>query len=159
MPELIRVDPAAHGVRYVTLDRPEKKNAISTEMRSELFAVLQAHEGKKGFPERFATNGSQGGTDSYVFSESKPFRTDARPAVTLYASAWDRPRELRRTPGMPGESWNDGDVVHVDHDDFYHSAGDVPENTTDREPWNMGWCARAGWLGVLRWMGRETDGQ
>ncbi len=44
MPDLIRVDNAAEGVRYVTLDRPEKKNAISTALRTELFEVLQGHD-------------------------------------------------------------------------------------------------------------------
>ena len=44
MTELIAVEEASDGVRYVTLNRPEKKNAISTPMRAELFAVLQAHD-------------------------------------------------------------------------------------------------------------------
>ncbi|MEM9463811.1 MAG: enoyl-CoA hydratase-related protein [Actinomycetota bacterium] len=44
MTELILVEPAADGVRYVTLNRPEKKNAISTALRSELFDMLQAHD-------------------------------------------------------------------------------------------------------------------
>ncbi len=41
---LISVETPAEGVRYVTLDRPEKKNAISTPMRAELLATLQAHD-------------------------------------------------------------------------------------------------------------------
>ena len=44
MTELITITDAADGVRYVTLNRPEKKNAISTAMRAELFATLQAHD-------------------------------------------------------------------------------------------------------------------
>jgi enoyl-CoA hydratase len=41
---LITVEDAAPHVRYVTLNRPEKRNAISTPMRAELFARLQAHD-------------------------------------------------------------------------------------------------------------------
>ncbi|MGB1631315.1 MAG: enoyl-CoA hydratase/isomerase family protein, partial [Acidimicrobiales bacterium] len=41
---LVSVTDAGDGVRYLTLDRPEKKNAISTEMRSQLLAALQAHD-------------------------------------------------------------------------------------------------------------------
>ncbi|MGB1504493.1 MAG: enoyl-CoA hydratase/isomerase family protein [Acidimicrobiales bacterium] len=41
---LVSVTDAGNGVRYLTLDRPEKKNAISTEMRSQLLAALQAHD-------------------------------------------------------------------------------------------------------------------
>ncbi len=117
-----------------------------------LVEVLTDHAGEPGFPPRWATNKSLGGTDSYVFSGSETFRTDSRPAVTIFTSAWDRAALHPRTPGMPGESWSDRDVVSVDYDNFYHSAGDLPENTTDREPWNMGWCARLGLLGAMRWL-------
>ena len=41
---LISVTDAGDGVRYLTLDRPEKKNAISTAMRSRLLAALQSHD-------------------------------------------------------------------------------------------------------------------
>ncbi len=117
-----------------------------------LVAVLSENAGRPGFPARFATNKSLGGTDSYVFSKSEAFREHARPALTLFTSAWNTPAEHPRTPGMPGESWSARDLVSVDYDNFYHSAGDLPENTTDREPWNMGWCARTGLLGALRWL-------
>ena len=61
--------------------------------------VLAEHRGRAGFPERWATTRSQGGTDSYVFSGSRGFRERPRPALTLYASAWDRAGDLARTPG------------------------------------------------------------
>lgn len=41
---LIVVDEPADHVRRITLNRPEKRNAISTPMRTELFAALQAHD-------------------------------------------------------------------------------------------------------------------
>lgn len=44
MTGLITVSDGAEGVRYVTLDRPEKKNAISTALRTALFETLQAHD-------------------------------------------------------------------------------------------------------------------
>ena len=75
--------------------------------------------------------------------------------MTLYASAWDRLGQLERTAGMPGESWNDGDEVSIDYDVYYHSAGDTPANTTDKEPFNMGWSARVGLVACWRWLNRE----
>ena len=114
--------------------------------------ILRDHAGVPGFPERWATNRSLGGTDSYVFSSSEAFRAGGRPALTLFTSAWDEPDEHRRTPGMPGESWSDRQLVRVDHDPWYHSGGDLPANTTDREPHNMGWCARVGLVAGLRWL-------
>ena len=38
--KLVTVERAARNVRYVTLNRPDKRNAISTPLRAELFAVL-----------------------------------------------------------------------------------------------------------------------
>lgn len=115
--------------------------------------VLGDHAGAIGFPERWATNKSLGGTDSYVFSGSKRFRTEKLPSVTMFTSAWGKPDEQPRTEGMPGESWTDDDQVTMDYDVHYHSAGDTPANTTDREPHNMGWCARVGLLTVMRYLG------
>ncbi|MCY3631174.1 MAG: enoyl-CoA hydratase-related protein [bacterium] len=40
--ELILIDDPAPNVRRITLNRPEKRNAISTPMRKELLAALQA---------------------------------------------------------------------------------------------------------------------
>jgi len=121
--------------------------------------VLRKHAGKAGFPERWATNKSLGGTDSYVFSGSRRFRDERLPAVTLYTSAWGQPDEHPATPGMPGESWSERDRVAIDYDRFYHSAGDTPENTTDKEPENMGWCARVGLLATLDYLGSLEAGR
>ena len=41
----IAVDRPAPFVARVTLDRPDKRNAISTVMRSEILAALEAHDG------------------------------------------------------------------------------------------------------------------
>ncbi|MYH87774.1 MAG: enoyl-CoA hydratase [Acidimicrobiaceae bacterium] len=42
--KLVTVEQAAPQVRYVTLNRPDKRNAISTPLRAELFATLQEHD-------------------------------------------------------------------------------------------------------------------
>lgn len=42
--ELIIVDEPAPGVRRITLNRPDKRNAISTPMRVELLDALRAHD-------------------------------------------------------------------------------------------------------------------
>ena len=43
--ELIEVDHPAEHVARITLNRPEKRNAISTPMRAELLDALAAHDG------------------------------------------------------------------------------------------------------------------
>lgn len=42
--ELILVDEPAEHVRRITLNRPEKRNAISTPLRTELLDALRAHD-------------------------------------------------------------------------------------------------------------------
>jgi hypothetical protein len=120
-----------------------------------LRTIAEQHLGEPGFPERFASNASQGGTDSYVFQREQLVGDQVVPAVTLYASAWSRERVLDVTPGFPPVNWYEDEEpgkVTIDGDAFYHTAGDSPENTTDTEPWNMGWSARLGWLAALRFM-------
>lgn len=41
---LLLIEEPAEHVRRVLLNRPEKRNAISTPLRAELFATLQAHD-------------------------------------------------------------------------------------------------------------------
>ncbi len=42
--QLVTVETAAEHVRYVTLNRPDKRNAISSPLRAELFTALQAND-------------------------------------------------------------------------------------------------------------------
>ena len=46
--ELIEVDEPAEFVRRITLNRPEKRNAISTPLRVELLDALRAHDHDPG---------------------------------------------------------------------------------------------------------------
>ena len=149
---VINYDQAGYGSGADQLNIEPDDLPANRVMIERILAVLAEAEGAAGFPTRWATNKSLGGTDSYVFSGSRHFRDEGRPALTLFTSAWDKPDEQPRTAGMAGESWSDRDVVNVDYDVYYHSAGDTPENTTDKEPWNMGWCARVGLVGGLAWL-------
>lgn len=149
---VLNYDQAGYGSGADQFNIEPDDLPANVPMARVLLALLQDHGGKPGFPKRWASNKSLGGTDSYVFSQSELFKSGARPALTLFTSAWDSPAEHPRTPGMPGESWRERDKVNVDYDNYYHSAGDTPENTTDKEPWNMGWCARIGMLGARRFV-------
>jgi enoyl-CoA hydratase len=42
--QFIAVETPADHVRRISLNRPEKRNAISTPLRAELFAALAAHD-------------------------------------------------------------------------------------------------------------------
>ena len=138
---------------YVEPDDIPANNALITLIR----AVMKDHLSTRGFPEHAASIKSQGGTDSYVFQNTRTPGATIYPAVTLYTSAWDREKTLPVTEGFPPLNWFPGEkpgMVTVDGDPFYHSAGDTPANTTDTEPFNMGWCARVGLLSSLRLMGK-----
>jgi hypothetical protein len=136
---------------YVEPDDVAVNNALIAVVR----VAMKDHLGGRGFPEHAASIKSQGGTDSYVFQNTRTPGATLYPAVTLYTSAWDRERQQPVTEGFPPLNWYPGEkpgMVTVDGDAFYHSVGDTPANTTDTEPFNMGWCARVGLLSALRVM-------
>jgi hypothetical protein len=127
--------------------------AVNREIMTLVRAVMKDHLGASGFPSHAASVKSQGGTDSYVFQNTRTPGAAVFPAVTLYTSAWDKERTQPVTDGFPPINWYADEkpgMVTVDGDPFYHSVGDTPANTTDTEPFNMGWCARVGLLSVLR---------
>jgi hypothetical protein len=129
--------------------------AVNKELVTLVRTVMTDHLGGKGFPEHAASVKSQGGTDSYVFQNTRTPGATLYPSITLYTSAWDRERTVPITEGFPPINWYPGEqpgMITVDGDPFYHSAGDTPANTTDAEPSNMGWCARVGLLSALRLM-------
>jgi aminopeptidase YwaD len=154
---VINYDQAGYGSGGDQLNIEPDDLPANRALVQRILAALAELDGRPGFPERWATNKSLGGTDSYVFSGSRLFRDNGRPALTLFTSAWDAPDEKPRTEGMPGESWTERDQVSIDYDLYYHSAGDTPENTTDKEPWNMGWCARVGLIGGQAWLADLSD--
>lgn len=129
--------------------------AANKEVITLVRAVMKDHLSARGFPEHAASIKSQGGTDSYVFQNTRDPNAPLYPAVTIYTSAWDRERAQPVTEGFPPLNWYPGEkpgMVTVDGDAYYHSVGDTPANTTDTEPSNMGWCARVGLLSALRLM-------
>lgn len=151
---VLNYDQAGFGSELEQLNVEPDDLPANQEFVRLAASVLTDHVGAEGFPKEWATNKSLGGTDSYVFSGSKTFRQEMRPAVTLFTSAWDSPETHPRTKDMPGQQGTDAAEVKVDYDLYYHSMGDTPENTTDKEPHNMGWCARVGLLLALRWLDR-----
>jgi hypothetical protein len=154
---VVNYDQAGFGSGADQLNLEPDDLPANRTLIGELLGVLRDHAPKDAakpgaFPAHWATNRSLGGTDSYVFSKADYFRSNLRPSVTVFASAWGAPAEHKRSPDMPGESWRERDEVSVDYDAYYHSSGDTPANTTDKEPWNMAWCARVGMLGVARYV-------
>jgi len=129
--------------------------AVNKDLITLVRAVMKDHLGAGGFPAHAASIKSQGGTDSYVFQNTRTQGATLYPAVTIYTSAWDRERAQPVTEGFPPLNWYAEEkpgTVTVDGDPFYHSVGDTPANTTDTKPADMGWCARVGLLSALRLM-------
>lgn len=107
---------------------------------SAFAAIGRTYQGPGGLWPEFATTPSQGGTDAYSFLPPRFQGTSAAdlriPSVTVYTAAWNRSRRLRQPAGWESNS-GVPDVVITDYSRVYHSAGDIPENTTEREPQNM----------------------
>lgn len=112
------------------------------------------YAGRPGFWPEYTTNPSQGGTDSYAFLPRRykgELKSDLQvPATTVYTAAWDQPGHLRQTPGWESPATPDPVHLTIDYSRYYHSSGDLPENTTDRKPAAMVRAARAIGIALLR---------
>ncbi|HEY0875504.1 MAG TPA: M28 family peptidase [Vicinamibacterales bacterium] len=117
-------------------------------------AVAADYAGRPGFWTEYTTNPSQGGTDSYAFLP-KQYRGTGQtslqiPSTTIYTAAWDRLAELDQTPGWESKGTADPKKLKIDYSLYYHSSGDTPENTTEREPQNMVRAAKVTGLTLMR---------
>jgi hypothetical protein len=111
--------------------------------------------GKKGYWSESTTNPSQGGTDSYVFfpgSLRELKVPDVKiPSVTIYTGAWNELKVLAQTPGWSSKAWHGpADSVYVDFSAYYHSSMDIPERTTELEPFNMIGASKAVGIALMR---------
>ena len=119
-----------------------------------LEAVAGDYAGKPGFWTEYTTNPSQGGTDSYAFLPRKYQGQDYTkleiPSTTIYTAAWDKLAELDQTPGWESKGTADPKKLKIDYSLYYHSSGDTPENTTEREPQNMVRATKVTGLALIR---------
>jgi hypothetical protein len=110
--------------------------------------------GKPGFWPEFTTNPSQGGTDSYAFLpkayKGQDYTSLRIPATTVYTAAWDALAPLAQTPGWDSKGWPTPGKLLIDYSAYYHSSGDTPENTTEREPQNMVRAVKGVGIALLR---------
>lgn len=109
---------------------------------------------RQGFWTEYTTNPSQGGTDSYAFLPKQYKGTGYTslqiPSTTIYTAAWDKLAELPQTPGWESAGTPDPKNLKIDYSLYYHSSGDTPENTTEREPQNMVRAVKASGIALLR---------
>jgi hypothetical protein len=119
-----------------------------------LEAVAADYAGRPGFWTEYTTNPSQGGTDSYAFLPKQYKGTGQTslqiPSTTIYTAAWDKLAELDQTPGWESKGTPDPKRLKIDYSLYYHSSGDTPENTTEREPQNMVRAVKVTGMALIR---------
>jgi hypothetical protein len=121
-----------------------------------LESAARDHAGQPGFWTAHTSNPVLGGTDMYSFlpAQHRGYGSIAEriPVTTVFSAAWDRPTIVAQTPGWTSPGWPEEGPLFIDFSALYHSSGDRPELTTEREPFNMERCARLVLLGILRLM-------
>ena len=119
-----------------------------------LEAVAADYAGRPGFWTEYTTNPSQGGTDSYAFLPKQYQGTGQTsmeiPATTIYTAAWDKLALLDQRAGWESKGTPDPKKLKIDYSLYYHSSGDTPENTTEREPQNMVRAVKVTGVALLR---------
>jgi hypothetical protein len=121
-----------------------------------LEAAARDHAGQPGFWTAHTSNPVLGGTDMYAFLPPRhrgyaPI-AEKVPVTTVFTAAWDHPTIVEQTPGWTSPGWPETGPLFIDYSAVYHSSGDRPELTTEKEPFNMERCARLVLLGILRFM-------
>jgi hypothetical protein len=115
---------------------------------------------RAGFWPEVTTNPTQGGTDSYVFLPREYKGTGDTavriPSISIYTAAWDETRTVTQTPGWSTKGWRSDGPLAIDYSLYYHSSGDTPENTTDREPQNMVRAVKLAGIGLTRLLSGES---
>lgn len=137
-------------VYFESNDVPHNQELLET-----LKKVGEDYVGKEGFWEEATTNPSQGGTDSYVFLpkylEHIKMPNVKIPSVTIFTAAWNELRSYAQTPGWSSIAWKGHpDSVTIDYSAYYHSSLDLPQYTTELEPFNMAWVVKATGIALLR---------
>jgi len=162
--EAARLEDIAGVLNYDEIGTGATRNCIYFEsndvehnkgLLNVLNSVGEEYHGKAGFWEEATTNPSQGGTDSYVFLPDHLDRLGVPgvliPSVTVYTAAWNSLRTFPQTKGWASSAWKGHpDSVTIDFSPYYHSSRDVPEVTTEREPFNMSWAVKAVGIALLR---------
>jgi hypothetical protein len=125
------------------------------DMLKVLQDVAEQYVGKRGFWTEATTNPSQGGTDSYVFFPPSLRALKVHevkiPSVTIYTAAWNELKGLRQTEGWSSKAWKGpADSVYIDYSAYYHSSLDIPQRTTEREPYDMVWAVKAVGIALTR---------
>ena len=109
--------------------------------------------GTDGFWSEWTSNAALGGTDSYVFAPGwqQGGGEGDLPAITIFSAAFGSAEEPVATAGFRSPGWKgDTQRIRIDYSRVYHETGDTPANTTELEPWNMAWVAKAAGLTALR---------
>jgi hypothetical protein len=150
---VINIDQAGTGAEREAVYVEGNDVPWNAPLLRQFEGVGSEHLGAPGYWPEFVTTPTQGGTDAYEFLPPRYKGTGKVsreiPSVTVYTAAWNALTRLAQTPGWPGTAGAPGAVL-IDYSRFYHSSGDLPENTTEREPQNMVRVVKAVGLTLLR---------
>jgi hypothetical protein len=152
---VINLDEIGTGVTRDCLYFESNDVKHNERLLRTLEAIGEEYAGKKGYWAESTTNPSQGGTDSYVFLPGYLRHLKVAdikiPSVTVYTGAWNELKRLRQTEGWTSKAWKGHpDSVFIDYSAYYHSSLDLPEMTTEREPYNMVGAVKAVGIALLR---------
>ena len=151
---VINFDQTGSGAEREAIYFESNEVPWNAELLRTFESVGAEYVNQPGFWSEYTTNPSQGGTDSYAFLPREYRGTGYTklqiPSTTVYTAAWDKLNEVVQTPGWESKGTPDPRNLKIDYSLYYHSSGDTPENTTEREPQNMVRAVKATGIALLR---------
>jgi hypothetical protein len=153
---VLNIDEVGTGATRNCLYFESNDVSYNAQLLRTLEKIGEQFAGKKGYWSEATTNPSLGGgTDAYVFFprflRSPKVHELKIPSITIFTGAWNELKPIPQTPGWTSKAWKGpADTVYIDFSAYYHSSLDVPERTTEREPFNMVGAVKALGIGLLR---------
>jgi len=139
---VINFDQCAAGAKRDCIYMEPNDAPVNEEILRIFEKVASDYSGIDGYWVEWTTNPGFGGTDNYAFlptryhgSMSNP--SFSIPAIVLFSCAYGEPTYVEQIEGWESPDWKGGRKIEIDFAEYYHSSGDTPENTIEKEPYNV----------------------
>ena len=139
---VINFDQCAAGAKRDCIYMEPNDAPVNEKILRNFEKVASDYSGIDGYWEEWTTNPGLGGTDNYAFLPPR-YHGSMRspsfsiPAIVLFSCAYGNPTYVEQTKGWESPDWKGGRKIEIDFAEYYHSSGDTPENTIEKEPYNV----------------------
>ncbi len=152
---VINFDQCAAGAKRDCIYMEPNDAPVNEKILRIFEKVASDYSGIDGYWEEWTTNPGLGGTDNYAFLPpqyhgSMRYNSFSIPAIALFSCSYGKPTYVEQTEGWESPDWKGGRKIEIDFAEYYHLSGDTPENTIEKEPYNVVRIAKLAAIALYR---------